>query len=179
MGKQGERRVGKRGVKGFVGVAAAALLVGGCGSGAGGGGLASSKWQAKDACAMLDRAGVAAAIGQPITKVVPGDLSDTDNATIDTCAWWYSDAGAVTLLLRTSKSATMSDGDIAQARSGGGITPPWTDVPGLGHAALWQKDMHSLQVFVDGTHYFTTAITRPPAGLDTKAAEIKLAKAML
>lgn len=168
------------------------LALAGCGSNSGEGvlaGGAGSKWTVKDACKTLDKAEVAAAAGQPVTKaetthnVASAAAAGTD---VSTCAYTLANGGSLTLLTRVSDQ-DMSDAEIEQMRDAGGMMPRGEDVPGLGMKAFWTDQTHQVQVMADRKHYFNITYGPPftlpgepkPAPVDAKALTTGLAKKLL
>ena len=142
---------------------------------------ATAGWNAADACAIVDRKAVAAAAGSAVTaSQLSGASPGGDGlAASSTCTFTLANGTGVGVLTRQSPVADATPAAIEAARTGGGMMPAAADIPGLGKAALWTKEVNSLQLFIDDTRYAAINVVKPAKGTDPKAVAITIAKSLL
>ena len=156
---------------------AASLTLAGCGGEAAdkgdGAGTASSAaaksgtapppdWNAADACAVVDKAAMAAILGQAVPRTPLGKVNQT---------------GSAALMLRWSPIGDNSEGSINLTRNGleqtlKGFGGHVETVGGLGKAAFWAAMTKSLNVFVGEDKF---AIITVPASDASKEQAVALA----
>lgn len=107
--------------------------------------LAESGWDAADACKLLDKADVGAALGDTVTETSLAFVHQPNGAEAATseCTYTLKRGGTVTLMTRRSPIADNTPEAIAQTRkatetaTGALSDKPVEDVPGLGKAAFF------------------------------------------
>lgn len=140
---------------------------------------APNDWNAADACAVVDKAAMAAIVGQAVTETRLGNVSQTDGTTATTseCTYQLADGGSASLMLRWSPINDNTEGAINLARNGmqqtlsafGGKVET---IEGLGKAAFWAGMAKSLNVFIGEDKF---AIITVPASATSKEQAVALA----
>jgi len=125
-------------------------------------------WNAMDACGVVDKAAMAALVGQQVTETRLGNVHESDGTTSATseCTYVLADGGTATLMLRWSPIADNNEGSINAARSAleqtlKGFGGKLETVDGLGKAAFWAGMTKSLNVFIAEDKF--AIITMPPS----------------
>ena len=172
--------------------ATAILLLAGCGStggsSAGNSGavttndtnVATGGWDATDACALLDKATLGAALKDQVTEASLGLVHQASGAEAATseCTYMLASGGRASLMARNSPIADNTDGAIAAARkatqqSVSAFTDKKVeDVPGLGKAAFFVPGINQLNVFLDERKFVILTISGAP---DATAKETAVA----
>jgi hypothetical protein len=162
--------------------ATAILLLSGCGStggsSAGNSGAAATNdtnvatggWDATDACALLDKATLGAALKDQVTEASLGLVHQASGAEAATseCTYMLASGGRASLMARNSPIADNTDGSIAAARkatqqSVSAFTDKKVeDVPGLGKAAFFVPGINQLNVFLDERKFVILTISGAP-----------------
>lgn len=166
---------------GFAG-ATAILLLAGCGSTGGSTtdnsaaaatndtNVATGGWDATDACALLDKATLGAALKDRVTEASLGLVHQASGAEAATseCTYLLASGGRASLMARNSPIADNTDGSIAAARkatqqSVSAFTDKKVeDVPGLGKAAFFVPGINQLNVFLDERKFVILTISGAP-----------------
>jgi hypothetical protein len=172
--------------------ATAILLLSGCGStggsSAGNSGAATTNdtnvatggWDATDACALLDKATLGAALKDQVTEANLGLVHQASGAEAATseCTYLLASGGRASFMARNSPIADNTDGAIAAARkatqqSVSAFTDKKVeDVPGLGKAAFFVPGINQLNVFLDERKFVILTISSAP---DATAKETAVA----
>jgi hypothetical protein len=172
--------------------ATAILLLAGCGgtggSSTGNSGAAAANdtnvatggWDATDACALLDKATLGAALKDQVTEASLGLVHQASGAEAATseCTYMLASGGRASLMARNSPIADNTDGSIAAARkatqqSVSAFTDKKVeDVPGLGKAAFFVPGINQLNVFLDDSKFVILTISGAP---DATAKETAVA----
>ena len=168
----------------------AALLLASCGSagnetsdGQASTNVATTGWDATDACALLDKAAVGAALGDTVTETSLAFVSQASgaNAATSECTYLLESGGRASLMARSSPIADNTDDAIKLARNAtqesvSAFTDKKVeDVPGLGKAAFFVPGINQLNVFIDDKRFVILTISS--AANDTaKDTAIKLIK---
>ncbi len=170
----------------ILGIATLALI--GCGgadneasNGQTGSSGASSDWDATNACALLDKAAVGAALGDNVTETSLALVSQASgaNAATSECTYILESGGRASLMTRNSPIADNTDDAIKLARkttqeSVSAFTDKKVeDVPGLGNAAFFVPGINQLNVFIDDKRFVILTISSS-ANDTAKATAIKL-----
>lgn len=176
-------------------VIAAPLLLAGCGGGApgtgnatgdtaqkpeGGGSKPPAGWNAADACSVVDKAKMAAAIGKEVSETSLSLATESDGTTAATseCTYMLAEGGRASVMLRWSPISDNAAGAIAQTHGalkqsvapfGGSVDT----VDGVGKAAFWVAGIGSLNVFIGDDKF---AIINLPRGDKAKEQAIALAR---
>lgn len=171
----------KRTALGLAG-ATAILLLAGCG-GTGGSStsnsgaaaandpkVAAETWDATDACALLDKATLGAALKDQVTEASLGLVHQASGAEAATseCTYLLASGGRASFMARNSPIADNSDGSIAAARkatqqSVSAFTDKKIeDVPGLGKGAFFVPGINQLNVFIDERRFVILTISGAP-----------------
>lgn len=172
-----------------------ALLLTGCGgadetnSSNGGGGstkigetaVATSAWDATNACALLDKAAVAAALKDTVTEASVALVHQASGAEAATseCTYILASGGRATFMTRNSPIADNTEAAIALARKATQKTVSMftdkkvEDVPGLGKAAFFVPGVNQLNVFIDDRRFVILTLSSAPDAT-AKAASIAL-----
>ncbi len=166
-----------------------ALALAACGgSGGGGGGLAASggpHWNMADACRTLSRPDVEAAAGVKV-KSAENRADAASGATVATCTYIFADDGVMTMMTRVTDDP-VTDAQVQEMRTAGGMMPAGDVVPGLGMTAFYSDKTRQLQLFADRKHYaglvygpaLTLPGTPPAPGPDPRTLVTTLAKKLL
>lgn len=166
------------GVKHFV-TALGALMLAGCGGGAKDDAaadgdakvVAANGWDASDACALLDKAAVGAALGNTVTETSLAFVNKAEgsNAATSECSYRLANGDTATLMARRSPIGDNSDAAIKQTREATAKTmaafsdKKIEDVAGLGKAAFFVPGINQLNVFLDGDKFVILTIGGAPA----------------
>jgi len=169
----------RTGVNYIVTAAFGALMLAGCGGGAKDGAtadgdakaVAANDWDASDACALLDKAAVGAALGDTVTETNLAFVNKAEgsNAATSECSYRLAKGGTATLMARRSPIGDNSDAAIKQTREGAAKTmaafsdKKIEDVAGLGKAAFFIPGINQLNVFLDGEKFVILTIGSAPA----------------
>lgn len=174
--------------KGAIVAGLGALLLTGCGGGAKDGTAAdgeaktaaASGWDASDACALLDRTAVGAALGDKVTETSLAFVSKAEgaNAATSECTYRLAGGSTATLMARLSPIGDNSDAAIRQTRETTEKTmaafsdKKIEDVAGLGKAAFFVPGINQMNVFLDDSRFVILTIGSAPAATakDTAAA---------
>jgi hypothetical protein len=165
---------------GFIGVAILILALAGC-SGAGDAGgesktedgatkTATANWDATNACALLDKAAVGAALNDKVTEATVGLVNQASgaNAATSECTYILEGGGRASLMTRNSPIADNTDDAIKMARdatqqSVSAFTDKKVeDVSGLGKAAFFVPGINQLNVFIDDKRFVILTISSAP-----------------
>ena len=172
--------------------ATAILLLGGCGgtggSSTGNSGaavandtnVATGTWDATDACALLDKAALGAALKDQVTEASLGLVHQASGgeAATSECTYLLASGGRASFMARNSPIADNTDGAIAAARKAtqqsvsAFIDKKVEDVPGLGKAAFFVPGINQLNVFIDDSKFVILTIGSAP---DATAKETAVA----
>lgn len=165
-----------------------ALLLAGCGGGAKDSAAddgetktaATGSWDASDACALLDKAAVGAALGDKVTETSLAFVSKAEgaNAATSECTYRLAGGSSATLMARLSPIGDNSDAAIKQTRETTEKTmaafsdKKIEDVAGLGKAAFFVPGINQMNVFLDDSRFVILTIGSAPAATakDTSAA---------
>jgi hypothetical protein len=156
-----------------------ALLLAGCGGGetgaktesdGKGAATAASGWDASDACALLDKAAVGAALGDSVTGTSLAFVNKAEgaNAATSECTYRLAGGGAATLMARLSPIGDNSDAAIKATRETTEKTmaafsdKKIEDVMGLGKAAFFVPGINQLNVFLDDSRFVILTISNAP-----------------
>lgn len=160
------------------------LAIAGCGHGGAAGAAAVGGWKATDACAVIDKATVAATLGGTITSAKLGAVKDQGGGLplYSQCSFLLGDGRMLVFGTGQSTDGETLDHQVAdmrrQARMISDSSP--VDVPGLGKAALWAPDVHALYVFLGDGRFVSATLAqidfrRKQAPIETvKAQEIAI-----
>lgn len=170
------------------GLAACGETPGTEGGGAGSSAKASAApagWNAADACSVLDKAAVGAALGQDVAEAqlsLVHEAGAADAATSE-CRYVGADGtGLATVMTRWSPINDNSTASIDGARNAAASAlkafsdKKIEDVPALGKAAFLVPGIDSLTVFIDEARMITVTIQKVPEGGSGKDIAIALAK---
>ena len=143
-----------------------------------------AKWNATDACSILDKAVVAEALKIEITETQLDSVKEPDAITAGTSECSYLDATgtpAATLMTRWSPMNDNSPGTIGIAREAAASAlkamsdEPLEDIHGLGKAAFFVPTINQLQVFIDDARMIVVTSSRVPSGTSAKDIAVALA----
>lgn len=137
-------------------------------------------WKATDACAVIDKAAMAALVGKLVAETSLNLVHDSDGTTAATsqCTYALTDGGQASLMMRWSPIADNSAGAINLARNGlqetlKGFGMSLETIDGLGKAAFWADRAGQLNVFIGEDKF---VIVSMPVGPAAKAHAIALAR---
>lgn len=131
--------------------------------------IATSGWDATDACALLDKTAVGAALGDKVTEATVGLVNQASgaNAATSECTYLLESGGRASLMTRNSPIADNTPEAIAMARktmqeavSAFGKTIE--DVPGLGISATFVPGINQLNVYLDDKRFVILTISSAP-----------------
>ena len=135
-------------------------------------------WNAADACALLDKSTVGAALG---TKIVKAELGPTaqmteQSAGISTCFYDLEDGQQVAFLARQSPVADNTPEAMKKARDEvAAMAGPVTEVGGVGKSAFWIPSLRQLVVFLGEDRYFNVTMPAKLGDKDPKTLALGLA----
>lgn len=176
-----------------LGFISALLLLAGCGNpsgtGASGGDAtpansaktASTSWDATDACALLDKAALGAALKDEVTETslaLVHQASGAEAATSE-CTYLLASGGRASLMTRNSPIADNTDDAMALARktteqSLSSFTDKKVEtVPTLGKSAFFVPGINQLNVFIDDSKFVILTISSAPDAT-AKATAVEL-----
>ncbi len=144
---------------------------------------AAAGWNAADACALLDKAAVGAALGDTVAETSLAFVHQASGAEAATseCTYRLAGGGDMTLMARRSPIADNTPAVIAQTRKatesalGAFSDKAIEDVPGLGKAAFFVPGINQLNVFLDDERFVVLTVGQGP-GSRAKDVAIDLAK---
>jgi hypothetical protein len=142
--------------------------------------VATGTWDATDACALLDKAALGAALKDQVTEANLGLVHQASGgeAATSECNYLLASGGRASFMARNSPIADNTDGAIAAARkatqqSVSAFTDKKVeDVPGLGKAAFFVPGINQLNVFIDDSKFVILTIGSAP---DATAKETAVA----
>jgi hypothetical protein len=164
-------------VNGAIVAGLGALLLAGCGGGTKDGAAADGEakvaadgWDASDACALLDKAAVGAALGDNVTETSLAFVNKTEgsNAATSECTYRLAGGSTATLMARRSPIGDNSDTAIKQTRETTEKTmaafsdKKIEDVAGLGKAAFFVPGINQMNVFLDDSRFVILTIGSAP-----------------
>ncbi|SEH16719.1 hypothetical protein SAMN05428974_1840 [Sphingopyxis sp. YR583] len=167
----------RKGVNGAIVAGLGVLLLAGCDGGAkdeaaekGEAKIAASGWDASDACALLDKAAVGAALGDTVTETSLAFVNKAEgaNAATSECTYRLAGGSSATLMARRSPIADNSDAAIRQTRETTEKTmaafsdKKIVDVAGLGKAAFFVPGINQMNVFLDDSRFVILTIGSAP-----------------
>ncbi len=138
-----------------------------------------SNWKATDACTVLDKAVIGAALGTEVTEATLSLVHEPDGATAGTseCTYMLKDGGRASLMTRWSPiddntPAAMKGARDAMAKTLKAFSDKQIeDVAGLGKAAFWVPGINQLNVFIGSDKFVILTIGSAP---DDKARDIAI-----
>lgn len=178
----------------FAALSAASLLLAGCGGASdtakesGSSETASTDgasgppagWNAADACAVVDKAKMAAIVGKPVSEASLGlvHVSSGADATTSECSYIMEDGDRASVMLRWSPIADNSEGAINLARNGAKQTieafgGTIENVDGLGKSAFWIGKTDTMNVFIGEDKFVIITL---PGGSASKEQATTLAR---
>ena len=159
-------------------VSTTTLMLAGCGgtgdsSDAGAsneGTVAIAGWDATNACALLDKDAVGAALNDKVTEATVALVNHASgaNAATSECTYMLESGGRASLMTRNSPIADNTAEAIALARSAtqqsvSAFTDKKVeDIPGLGKAAFFVPGINQLNVFIDDKRFAILTISSAP-----------------
>lgn len=142
---------------------------------------AAGAWDATDACTLLDKGALGAALNDAVTETslaLVHQASGAEAATSE-CTYMLASGSRATLMTRNSPIADNSPEAIAQARKAteaslsGFSDKTVEDVPGLGKAAFFVPGINQLNVFLDDRRMVVLTIgSAPNASARATAVEL-------
>ena len=139
-----------------------------------------ANWNAIDACAAVDKAAMAAIVGQAVNETTLGFVNASDGTTAagSECKYTLADGSHATLMMRWSPIADNTDGAISAAKKGLEETlkafgKTIEVIDGVGKAAFWTDATSSLNVFIGEDKFI---IFNAPSGSEGKNQAIALAR---
>ena len=132
--------------------------------------IATGGWDATDACALLDKAAVGAALKDEVTEASVGLVNQASgaNAATSECTYLLASGGRASLLARNSPIADNTDDSIKLARNATQASvsaftdKKIEDIPGLGKAAFFVPGINQLNVFIDDRRFVILTISNAP-----------------
>ena len=166
---------------GFIGSAILVIALVGCGGSGDSGSdsnteqgvtkAAAANWDATDACALLDKDAVGAALNDKVTEATVGLVNQASgaNAATSECTYMLESGGKASLMTRNSPIADNTDDAIKMTRNAtqeavSAFTETKVeDVPGLGKAAFFVPRVNQLNVFIDDKRFAILTISTAPS----------------
>lgn len=132
--------------------------------------VVTAGWDATDACALLDKAVVGAALEDNVTEASVGLVNQASgpNAATSECTYLLESGGRASLMARSSPIADNTDDAIKLARSAtqeavSAFTDKKVeDIPGIGKAAFFVPGINQLNVFIDDKRFVILTISSAP-----------------
>ena len=131
---------------------------------------ATSGWDATDACKLLDKAAVGAALGDSVTETSVAFVHQPSGAEAATseCTYNLQSGGTLTFMARRSPIADNTPEAIAQTRQATAASmkafsdKPIEDIRGLGKAAFFVPGINQMNVFLDDERFVILTISSVP-----------------
>lgn len=131
---------------------------------------ASAGWDATDACKLLDKAALGAALGDTVAETSLAFVHQPTAAEAATseCTYRLTGGGTATLMARRSPMADNTAAAIAQTRKATESAmrafsdKSLEDVPGLGKAAFFVPGINQMNVFLDGERFVILTLGTAP-----------------
>jgi hypothetical protein len=142
---------------------------------------ATAGWNAADACSLLDKAAVGAALGDTVTEASLGLVNQASgpNAATSECTYLLESGGRASLMTRNSPIADNTPEAIALARNATQKTvaaftdKKIEDIPDLGIAAFFVPGINQLNVYIDDKRFVILTISSAPnAGAKAMAVDL-------
>ncbi len=142
---------------------------------------AVATWNATDACALLDKAAVGAALNDAVTETSLAFVHQASGAEAATseCTYRLASGGAARLMVRNSPIADNTPEAIAVTRKGTEQTiaafsdEKVEDVPGLGIAAFFVPKINQMNAYLDSSRFVILTVgTAPPESAKAIAIEL-------
>lgn len=130
----------------------------------------ASGWDATDACKLLDKAALGAALGDTVTETSLAFVHQPTavEAATSECTYRLQGGGTAMLMARRSPIADNTPATIAQTRKATESTmrafsdKSLEDVPGLGKAAFFVPGINQMNVFLDGERFVILTLSTAP-----------------
>ncbi len=139
-----------------------------------------ASWNATEACSVIDKAAMAAIVGQAVTETSLALVHESDGKTAadSKCTYTLADGGQASLMMRWSPIADNSEGAINLARNGLQETlkafgQSLETIDGLGKATFWAGAAGQLNVFIGEDRF---VIISMPVGSAAKDQATALAR---
>lgn len=150
-------------------VMAAALLLAGCGgNGSGGGGAdggATATWKATDACAVLDKAVVAATLNAAVAsaKLDVVHAAGGGEPLFSQCVYTLADGRMLMFGTGQATNGSSLHEQVEHMRDQASVlsNTKAVDLPGLGKAALWSPELGSLYAFLGDGRFAAATLAQP------------------
>ncbi len=148
-------------------------------------GGAPAGWNATDACSILDKAAVGAALGQDVKETQLGLVHEagTADAATSECSYIGADGSTVaTAMTRWSPINDNNQASIDAARNAAAYAlkafsdKKVEDIPALGKAAFIVPGINALTVFIDDARMINVTVQKVPDGGSGKDIAVALAK---
>lgn len=143
-------------------------------------GGSSASWKATDACSIIDKAEMGAAIKVEVTETSLALVNEANgpNAATSECTYLLKDGGRASVMTRWSPINDNTDDAIKMARSTLTETvkafgKTIEEVPGVGKAAFFVPGINQLNVYLDDARMMIITV---PGGAEGKDQAIALAK---
>lgn len=149
------------------------------------GGAAAAGWNAADACSILDKAAVGAALGQDVKETRLGFVHEAGTADAATSECSYIGADGSTLVSAMTRWSPINDNNQASIdgtrNAAASALKAFSDkkiedIPALGKAAFIIPGIDALTVFIDDARMITVTVQKVPDGGSGKDIAIALAK---
>jgi hypothetical protein len=142
---------------------------------------ATANWDATDACGLLDKAAVGAALNDKVTETSLALVHQPSGAEAATseCTYMLAGGGRATLMTRNSPIADNTPAAMAQARKSTEQSvsafsdKKVEDVTGIGKAAFFVPGINQLNVFIDESKFVVLTIGSAPEP-SAKATAVEL-----
>ncbi|AZI36632.1 hypothetical protein [Caenibius tardaugens] len=148
-------------------------------------GAAAAGWNAADACSILDKAAVGAALGQDVKETQLGLVHEAGAADAATSECSYIGADGSTLVTAMTRWSPINDNSQASfdgtRNAAASALKAFSDkqvedIPALGKAAFIVPGIDALTVFIDDARMVTVTVQKVPDGGSGKDIAIALAK---
>ena len=126
---------------------------------------AASGWSATDACKLLDKSAVATTLGSPVATATLGAVKAEGNGfpLYSQCEFTLEDGrmlvfGTGQYTNNTSLAEQVAD----MRRQTALVAKDPVDLPGLGKAAFWAKELGAVYAFIGNDRYMSATVSQPP-----------------
>lgn len=138
----------------------------------------SGHWNAEDACSLLDKATVGAALGTEIVKTEAGPVTQRTDQTAGFSICYYELADGQRLAFMARQSPGPDNTTEAMQRARTEIVEaigPVDEVTGVGKSAFWVPKLRQLVVFMGEDRYYNLTMPQKVGDKDPKTLALGLA----
>lgn len=124
----------------------------------------ASGWAATDACKLLDKGIVATTLGSPVVTATLGAVKAEGNGfpLYSQCEYTLDDGRM--LIFGTGQytnNTTLAEQVADMRRQAALVAKAPVDLPGLGKAAFWAKELSAVYAFIGNDRYLSATVSQP------------------